>query len=299
MDKEVLSKTPSLYASVTAKIIAAIEAGAGEFVLPWHRSSGAITRPANAATGATYRGVNVVALWAEAMLSEFPNGYWGTYRQWASIGAQVRKGEHGAVVVYYGQHDRRAADGGEEGEATARRGVVARASYVFNAAQVEGWQAPELPTGGPASIVEPAETVITASGADIQFGGDAAYYDPRRDRICVPARQAFVGSATSTADEAYYATLLHELVHWSGAEARLARTFGPFGSEDYAREELVAELGAAFLCSDLGVANEPRADHAAYLATWLDILRHDQRAIFKAARLAELAVTFLQDLAKA
>lgn len=294
MEKIVLSRPQSLYAGVTAKIVAAIEAGAGAFILPWHRSTGQVGRPLNAATGARYRGVNVVALWSEALLAGFPTGHWATYRQWRTLGAQVRKSQHGALIVFYGQVDRRAANDDDEAGPLGKRPVLARASYVFNATQVDGWSPPDLPPGGATMVVEAADALIAGSGADILYGGDQAYFDPARDRICVPGRQAFRGTATSSPDEAFYATILHELVHWSGGASRLDRTFGRFGSEDYAREELVAELGAAFLCGDLGVANEPRPDHAAYLATWLEILRDDPRAIFRAARLAEAAATYLQ-----
>ena len=171
--------------------------------------------------------------------------------------------------------------------------MLARASYVFNVAQIDGWSPPDPPPLGATMIVEAADALVSRSGADVRYGGDQAYYDPERDRICVPDRRAFRGTATSSPNEAFYATLLHELVHWSGATSRLSRPFGRFGSEAYAREELVAELGAAFLCGDLGVANDPRADHAAYLAQWLEILREDDRAIFKAARLAEAAADYL------
>lgn len=123
-----------------------------------------------------------------------------------------------------------------------------------------------------------------------------AYFDPGSDYIAIPDKARFVGSPTSTATECYYSTLLHELVHWTGAEHRLNRTFGErFGDAAYAAEELVAELGAAFLCADLGVTNDPRPDHAAYVASWLKILRSDSRAIFTAASLSTAAVTYLHE----
>jgi len=296
METAVLSPTRDVYSAITTKIIAAVEAGAGDFVMPWHRSLVGIGRPRNATTTANYRGVNIVALWAEAMLSGFASGYWASYKQWQTAGAQVRKGERGAVIVFYRELDQPALPlDGTSGDEAGRR-FVARASYVFNAEQVDGWSPPEQP---PASSIEPcdaAEELVRRSRATVRDGHTSAYYDYQVDRICLPQPEWFVGSPTSTPTESYYSTLLHELVHWTGATHRLNRPFDRFGTEVYAREELVAELGAAFLCGDLAIANEPRPDHAAYVASWLSILREDSRAIFRAARLSEQAVEYLQRL---
>ena len=279
-----------LYRQITQKIIAAIEAGADDFVMPWHARSVAVGRPTNAGTARPYHGVNVVALWAEAVLAGYRSGYWATYRQWSEAGAQVRKGERGAVVVFYKPlGPDRVADDDDEAR-PARR--VLRSSYVFNHDQVDGWATPDSDRP-PLQIDTAFETFIGTTGARIEHGGDMACYVPARDLIRMPDRGAFRGSATSTPLEAYCATLLHELVHWSGAEHRLNRTFGRYGDPNYAMEELVAELGSAFLCADHAIANEPRADHAADIADWLKILGEDSRAIFRAAAAADLAVRFL------
>ena len=300
MQREVLSEPRlDVYQTVTTKIVAAIEAGAGEFVMPWHRNGPAIGRATNASTGARYRGVNVVALWAEASLAGYGSGHWASYLQWQHIGAQVRKGEHGSTIVFYRklEPDESAAPSGEEEGAEAKR-FVAKASRVFNAEQVEGWTAPgpsEVPAG--ADPIERVERFIHATEAHIRHGTYLACYRPGLDRIDVPSPSAFRGTPTSTPTESYYATVLHELVHWTGAEHRLNRVFGKrFGDNVYAAEELVAELGAAFLCADLRVSIEPRADHAAYLNSWLTIMRSDARAIFAAAKLATEASDFLFDL---
>lgn len=296
METEVLSVTRDVYSAITTKIIKAIDAGADEFVMPWHRSLVGIGRPKNATTSANYRGVNIVALWAEATLSGFASGHWATYKQWQNAGAQVRKGEHGAVIVFYRELDQPASPPGGTAPEDANRRFVARASYVFNAEQVDGWSPPDQP---PASAIEPcdaAEELVRRSRATVRYGHSSAYYDYQVDRICLPQPEWFVGSPTSTPVESYYSTLLHELVHWTGATHRLSRPFDRFGTEVYAREELVAELGAAFLCGDLAITNEPRADHAAYVASWLKILANDSRAIFRAARLAEQAVEYLHSL---
>lgn len=282
-----------LYRTVTDKIIAAIKAGAGEFVMPWHVSA-ATGRPLNALTGRGYRGVNVVALWAEAFVSGYGTGWWASYRQWERLGAQVRRGERGTVIVFYNRLNTAPTDELDESD---RFRLVARASRVFNLDQVSGWQPPE-PTAVPVieSLAE-VEAFIAATGAVVVHGGSGACYRRTEDRIDMPARDRFRGSPTSSASEAYYGTLLHELTHWSGAAHRLNRTFGNrFGDNDYAVEELVAEIGAAFLCADLGIANEPRPDHAAYIASWLEVLNQDHRAVFTAAAKANEAAAYLQAL---
>jgi len=282
-----------LYRTVTDKIVAAIEAGAGAFVMPWHVSA-ATGRPLNALTGRGYRGVNVVALWAEAVMSGYGTGWWASYRQWERLGAQVRRGEHGTVIVFYNRLDTAPTDELDESD---RFRLVARASRVFNLDQVDGWQPPGC---APVSMVEAlaeVEAFVAATQAAVVHGGSRACYRRDYDRIELPARDRFRGSPTSSASEAYNGTLLHELIHWSGAPHRLDRTFGTrFGDNDYAVEELVAELGAAFLCADLGIANEPRPDHAAYLGSWLEVLNDDRRAIFTAAARANDAAAYLQGL---
>jgi antirestriction protein ArdC len=138
------------------------------------------------------------------------------------------------------------------------------------------------------------DAFVAATGATIRHGGNMACFIPKLDEIRMPERNAFTGSLTSSATEAYYATLLHELTHWTAPANRCGRDLsGRFGSESYAMEELVAELGAAFLCGELGIAVEPRADHAQYLAHWLQVLKADKRAIFTAASKAAEAAAFL------
>ena len=282
-----------LYRTVTDKIVAAIEAGAGDFVMPWHVSA-ATGRPTNALTGHDYRGVNVVALWAEAVMSGYGTGWWASYRQWEWLGAQVRRGERGTVIVFYNRLDTAPADDLDESD---RYRLVARAFRAFNLDQVDGWEPQESAKSSMVETLAEVEAFVAATKAVIVHGGSSACYRRVEDRIDMPAPERFRGSPTSTASEAYYDTLLHELTHWTGAPHRLDRTFGTrFGDNDYAVEELVAELGAAFLCADLGIANEPRPDHAAYVASWLQVLNDDRRAIFTAAARANDAVAHLQAL---
>lgn len=285
-----------IHQHITNQIVSAIEQGAGEFRLPWHRSAGNIMRPVNIASKAAYRGVNILTLWATADEKAYSSGTWGTYKQWAEAGAQVRKGEKAAYVVFYKEITVAAEDSDE-----AETRLFARATPVFAAEQVDGYQAPIL--DAPATVIQPiaqAEAFVAATGATIAHGGGRAFYRPSTDSIQLPPREAFIGSPTSTPAEAYYSTLLHELTHWTSAEARCNRQLGKrFGDDAYAMEELVAELGAAFLCADLGITDEPRRDHAQYLDSWLTVMKADKKAIFSAASKASQAVAFLTALQRA
>ena len=289
-----------VYTAITNQIITAIEAGSGDNVqLPWHRNGGSIQRPTNIASRKAYRGVNTVALWAAADACGFEHGIWGTYRQWQEKGAQVRKGEKSSVIIFYRDRDPSEAVSSGNDDEQQSRFFNARASRVFNVAQVDGFEIePVEPTVDRIDPCERAEQFIQATGAKIATGGTRAFYNKVSDSITMPDRHRFVGTATSSASEGWYSTLLHELTHWSGASSRCDRTFGKrFGDNAYAMEEMVAELGAAFLCGDLGITAEPRADHAEYIGHWLRILKADSKAIFTAASAANKAAEFLTRLA--
>ena len=255
-----------IHQHITDKIVSAIERGAGDFRLPWHRSAGSIMRPVNFASKKPYRGINAVALGAYAEESGYSSGVWGTYRQWAEVGAQVRKGEKAAFAVFYKELE--FAGETETGDAETITRLFARATPVFAAEQVDGYQ-PSVIDAPPAAIIRPierAEAFVAATGASISHGGGRAFYRPSTDSIQMPPREAFIGTPTSAPAEAYYSTILHELAHWTSAPSRRNRELGKrFRDQAYAIEELVAELGATFLCADLGIADEPRADHAQYL----------------------------------
>lgn len=289
-----------VYASITDQIIAAIEAGADHPQMPWHSQGSIIERPINVASKRGYRGVNTVALWASAYCQHFTTGLWGTYRQWQDKGAQVRKGEKSSVIIFYRDLEPGERDdvSGNTSDERGQRSFIARASRVFNVAQVDGFVMDEIDeTAAAITPCERAEQLITASGASIAIGGTSAHYNRRTDCIAMPDRHRFTGTKTSTASESWYSTLLHELSHWSGAERRLARTFGErFGDDAYAMEEMVAELSAAFLCGDLGITVEPRPDHADYIGHWLRILKGDRKAIFTAASAANKAAEYLLSL---
>ena len=296
MASAVLSATkPNIYDAVTAQIVAAIEAGAGTCVMPWHDGIVPVTMPRNALTEMPYHGINVVALWAQASTKLYPSGYWASYEQWRKLGAQVRKGERGSLIIFYKKLDGDAEP--EADEADAPR-IVLRHSHVFNSAQVDGWDVPEPARRSEVETNEQIAAFVEAIKADIRHGGHTARYHRLHDHITLPAPEHFRGTPTSSPTEAYYAVLLHELTHWTGAPHRLDRVKGKrYGDRDYALEELVAELGAAFLCSAFRLVNEPRPDHAAYISHWLDLLNRDNRAIFAAASLAQQSVEYLRVVA--
>ncbi|NWH08205.1 MAG: DUF1738 domain-containing protein [Alphaproteobacteria bacterium] len=284
-----------IYQSITDRIVTAIEVGAGEFQLPWIRRTGnAFARPINIASANPYNGINIVSLWVEAISREYTSNIWGTYRQWQDRGCQVRKGEKSALVVFYKPIEE-CADNADEETSSGRR-LIARTSWVFNASQVDGFTIAEqaIPDAPQFDPIIRAESFAAQTGATITEGGEKACFIPSEDLIRMPDRNRFTGTATSSPAEAFYATLCHELVHWSGAKSRLDRDLsGRFGTESYAIEELIAELGAAFLCADLGITPEPRADHAAYIQNWLTVLKSDKRAIFAAASKASEAAQWL------
>jgi antirestriction protein ArdC len=260
--------------------------------MPWHGVT-PVSLPVNAATEAGYKGINIVTLWVAASLRGYDTGYWASYRQWQELGAQVRKGEQGSTIIFYREIPRE-----ETGEDDDRPRFVARATRVFNVAQVLGWEPPAPERVSTVETNSRIEAFVVATGAVVRSGAQAACYRSKGDLIELPAPEMLTGTTTQTATEAYYAVLLHEIVHWTGAEHRLNRVFGTrFGDRAYAFEELVAELGSAFLCSTFGVANEPRPDHAAYIASWLKILDQDRKAVFAAASAAQRAVEYLGEIA--
>lgn len=292
-----MEQTRSIHQTITDSIVAAIENGAsGDWQMPWHQGA-SITRPSNVATGRRYSGINIVALWAASQNLGFSSGTWGTFRQWKSVGASVRKGSKASLVVFSKSitvDDGDEAGDGDEQTATRPR-FIAKATPVFNADQIDGWSQPAPEIQSPAQTDAHAEALVNATKARVESGGSRACYVPSLDMIRMPDRKSFTGTATSSPTEAYYSTLFHELAHWTAPAQRCGRDLsGAFGSEAYAVEELVAELGAAFLCADVGISSAPRADHASYIASWLKCLKDDNRAIFKAAAQASKAVAFVQ-----
>ncbi|WP_066827733.1 ArdC family protein [Sphingomonas mali] len=281
----------SLYEEVTNRIIAELEAGRVPWVQPWGRVGGTgPALPRNALTARCYSGVNVLVLWGAGLEQGWPSQSWLTYRQAIDAGGTVRKGERGTTVVYADRFvpEAEKARAAETGGDTKAIPFLKRFT-VFNVAQCDGLRPGLAADPAPLSereIVPMAESVIAASGVDFRIGGNHAFYAPGEDFVAVPPQPAFFEQIN------YYRTALHELTHATGHSSRLGRKLVTgFGTKDYAREELVAEMGSAFLCAALGIV--PTVRHADYLASWLDVLREDNRAIFRAASAASKAADWL------
>ena len=235
----------------------------------------------------------MVLLWCEAIDRGFSASMWMTYKQAQALGAQVRKGETGSLVVYADQFTKTETDA--QGEDTERVIPFMKGYTVFNLDQIEGLPDSFLPVPSPTlsafELHQAAEAFFAKTGATFRQGGHRAFYSPGADFIQLPSPSAFREA------QSYAAVKAHELIHWTGHESRNARQFGQrFGDEAYAFEELVAELGSAFLCADLGITPEVQDNHAAYLGHWLRVLKADKRAIFTAASQAERAADFLNGL---
>lgn len=294
------TETPRLdiYSRITNQIIAALEQGVKPWTQPWNaaHAAGHVSRPLRH-NGQPYGGINVLTLWASAMTGHFSAPIWMTFRQAIELGGHVRKGEKGAPVVYANTISKTEADE-STGDDVERTIPFLKSYTVFNVEQIESlpghFYALAESTRNPDERIIDAERFFAASRADIRHGGDSAYYSPALDYIQMPPFDAFRDA------QAYYATLAHETCHWTKHATRLDRDFGRkrFGDDGYAREELVAELGAAFLCADLGLALEDRADHAAYIGHWLAVLKDDKRAVFTAAAHAQRAADYLHGLTR-
>ena len=227
-------------------------------------------------------------------IRHYSSHWWAGFKQWQKIGAQVRKGEKGSLILIYKQRVLEEANDAT-GETSQRLQRFGRAEYVFHASQVDGWTPPPLTPAAPFNT-DAVDTFVANTGAVIEDGGDQAYYSPTTDIIHMPDRNRFRDTVSSTAGEHIAQTLLHETVHWSGGPKRLNRTFARFGSKAYSAEELCAELGAAYLMADLGIAPSPRADHAAYIKEWIVLLGEHRTALASAAGQATKAVAYLHGL---
>lgn len=284
------SARQSLYGEVTAKIIAELEEGRLPWVQPWDASRCHCTMPQNGVSGRVYSGINVLILWASGIEQGYGSQRWLTYRQAEKAGGHVRRGEKGTVICYadrFTPKDEAEKARGEDRE--ARTIAFLKRFTVFNVDQCEGLPAeltsiPALPD--PVMAVAEADRVIAATGADFRIGGGEAYYSPAQDYVQVPPQAAFHDPIN------WYRTALHEIGHHSGHVSRLNRDqSGAFGSAAYAKEELVAEMAAAFTCASLGI--QPTVRHSDYIGAWLEVLRTDEKAIFRAASAASKAADFL------
>jgi antirestriction protein ArdC len=240
-----------VYSRITERIIAELENGVQPWMKPWNadHAAGRITRPLRH-NGKPYQGINILSLWMDASVKGFAAPIWMTFRQARELGAHVRKGERGSLVVYANSVTKTDTDA-ETGQDTEREIYFLKGYTVFNAEQIEGlpaqYYALAEPRIDPIARIEHAENFFAATGASITHGGNRAFYRPSTDSINMPPFEAFRDA------ESYYATLAHETTHWTMHPSRLDRDFSGeygskrFGSQAYAIEELTAELGSAFL----------------------------------------------------
>lgn len=297
MSRNSESKRADIYSRITDRIVEELAGGVRPWMKPWSAANteGRITRPLRH-NGLPYSGMNVLLLWSEQMSRGFASSMWMTFKQAIELGAAVRKGETGSTVVFASRFTKSEADG--KGGEIDREVPFLKAYSVFNVEQIDGLpdhfhHQPELRLD-PVERIEAAERFFRNTGAIIHHGGNQAFYAPGPDLIQMPPLQAFKDVAS------YYATLSHEVTHWTAPEHRVGRDLSRYAKDksERAREELIAELGSCFLCADLGIVPElePRPDHASYLQSWLSVLADDKRAIFQAAAHAQRAVAFLHGL---
>jgi len=285
-----------VYQKITDQIVSELEKGVRPWLKPWNaeHAAGRITRPLRG-NGIAYRGINVLMLWSAAMEKGFAAPIWMTFKQALEFDAHVRKGEQGSLVVYADKIIRAETDA-DTGEESERAIPFMKGYTVFNVEQIDGlperFYAKAEPRGESVQRIERAEQFFAATGAAVRHGGNRAYYSIGTDHVQMPPIEAFRDA------ESYYATRAHETTHWTRHKSRLDRDFGRkrFGDEGYAIEELVAELGSAFLSADLDLTPDVRDDHAAYIASWIKVLKDDKRAIFSAASHAQRAADFLHGL---
>ncbi|MCX7422663.1 MAG: zincin-like metallopeptidase domain-containing protein [Planctomycetia bacterium] len=293
---ETTTKTRTdIYTRVTSKIVEDLERGVRPWMKPWNAefAGGRITRPLRH-NGQAYKGINVLMLWASAEEQGLSCPYWLTFNQARELGGHVRKGEHGSPVVFASTFKKK--DETDDGQEVESEIPFLKQYQVFNAEQCDGlpahFTAPAEPPKETLQRIEQADAFFANTKADIRYGGNRAYYQITTDFVRMPPFETFRDA------ESHAATLAHELTHWTRHASRLNRELGRkvWGDQGYAAEELVAELGSAFLCADLSITPEVRDDHASYIDSWLKVLKQDKRAIFTAASHATKAVDFLHSL---
>jgi antirestriction protein ArdC len=278
-----------VYQRVTGAIVSAIEAGAGNYRMPWNVRRDKGFSPISVGSCKPYRGINTVVLWSQSQCKGYGSALWGTYNQWQELGAQVRKGERGSPVVYWGTFESNRTEDSEDGD-TATHRLFAKGYTVFNAEQVDGLK---LPKAFEPKLSHNERTAradcFFAPLAEVRDGGNRAFYRPDMpEAVYMPGFDQFPDAAQ------YYSVLAHETTHWTSHASRCDRKLGKrFGDSAYAIEELIAELGSAYTMAHLELELTPRQDHAQYIASWLRVLKADTRAIFTAASKAQQAADFI------
>ena len=295
------SPRPSPHARITEIVLEQLRAGVRPWSRPWSDAPALASALPLRANGAAYQGVNVLLLWCAALSAGYRSPRWMTYRQARACGGQVRKGERGATVVFAktirrddDRPDERVPPVAEPDDARAARNIRFLKLYtVFNAEQIDGLPArfavsPAPPGADPDGRTPALDAFFARCGVAIRHDDDRALYRPGADLVLLPPFEAF------DTPRDYYATLAHEAIHWTGHSSRLDRPLSrDFRDPAYAFEELVAELGAAYLCAHLGLETTPREDHASYIQSWVRALEEDDRAILRASTAASAAADYL------
>lgn len=286
----------NIHQQVTDTIIAQLEAGTIPWQQPWTGSDNRLlTIPKNFTTNKSYRGINILLLWGASITHNYTSDEWGSFLQWQGKKEAIRKGEKGSMIVYYDTLEKENQDGEIENI------PFLKTSVVFNRCQLASYTPEEKTVAeNKKSLVERFDTIdqfVNNTKAVIKHEGFGACYMNTSDTIYMPEPDSFIDTENCTATEGYYGTLLHELLHWTGHEKRMKRTFGrKFGDRPYAEEELVAELGSAFLCSGFEITKEPPKHHASYIAHWTKVLQENTHCIIAAASQASKAIDYLHTL---
>lgn len=268
---------------ITDIIVKAIESGDDSFQMPWH----SISCPNNAVRKKPYRGINTIVLWAEAFERGYTSSFWASYRDWQSLDRQVRKGEKATPVTFFSVI--------ENEEKETQKGFRKFFS-VFNADQLEKTDEAEPEVVSQVSDQQAKETILNLAktvNAEVTVEGDRAFYSHDLDKVWMPDYQYFVDTESTSKDVSFSSVLAHELVHWTGHRSRLDRPQEGKKTPGYAFEELIAELGSAFVCSHLNFEYSGVANHAGYIKSWLKVLKKDPKAIFKASAKASEATRYL------
>jgi antirestriction protein ArdC len=275
-----LSQHSSVYSIITEQIVQQLESGVAPWRKPWN-----VAHPANLLSRKPYRGINVLML----AVRGYGSPYWLTYRQATMLGGNVRRGEHGTKVVFWKIGTRETEDA--DGDTIERKSILLRYYTVFNVEQCEGIASPSA--APPVNAIEECERIVRQMPNPPAMQQDGrAWYRPSNDTVGMPSRNAF-----NSAEE-YYSTLFHELTHSTGHTSRVGRDgierLNTFGSESYSKEELIAEMGAAMLAGVAGIERKTISNSAAYLQSWINVLKSDARMVVSAASQAQKAADYIQ-----
>lgn len=284
-----------LHQKITDKILRKLEMG----VVPWHQPwlsnpVGNFTMPVNIQSGNSYNGINVLLLWDAVEEKKYTSNKWGTYKQWKTKNQAVKKDEKGTMVIYYDTFEK-------EVEGEIKKIPFMKYSTVFNMSQLVDYAPEDSITGAipksPVEKIEEADTFVRNTGANIIHSGNKAFYRKKTDAINMPPPETFIDTPHASATEGYYSTLFHELTHWTGHESRIGRKFGKvYGDDEYAAEELICELGAVFMCSELEITKSNLDQSTAYLHHWIEKLKNNKHFITTAAGEASRATKYLFQL---